>query len=90
MSVQGEFRRLVSDTIACLQAYEAESAQALARRLEDERSSAAQDLLGAAERVIAAWQEAERGIVSDDAEQRARLADASDRMLQIARVVLGR
>jgi len=90
MSVRGEFRRLVSDTIACLQACEGETAQALARRLEAERSAAAQDLLGAAERVMAALEVAHDAFESQDEELRARLDDACDRMQQIARIVLGR
>lgn len=90
MSVHGEFRRLVSDTVACLQASEGESARALARRLEAERMNAKQDLLGAAARVIEIWEAEHPGVVLEDAELRARLEDASDRMQRIARVVLGR
>ena len=90
MSVHGEFRRLVSDTIACLQACEGESARALARELEGERSAAVEDLLGAAERVIAVWDAGQSAAVPSDAELRTRLEDAAERMQEIARVVLGR
>jgi hypothetical protein len=81
---------LVSDTIACLQACEGEPAQALARRLEVERAAAAEDLDGAAERVIVAWEAGDGILLSQDDELRARLDDAADRMQQIARIVLGR
>ena len=90
MSVRGEFRRLVSDTIACLHACEGDGAHALARRLEGCRSDAAEDLLGAAEAVIELWERDGSALSPPDAELAARLDDASDRMQQIARIVLGR
>ncbi len=88
MSVRGEFRRLVSDTVACLQACDGEAALALARRLEEERASAADDLVGAAERVLVAWDAAHADVEADRATSE-RLADAAERMQQIARIVLG-
>ncbi len=89
MSVRGEFRRLVADTIACLQACEGDAARTLARRLEAERAAAADDLLGAAEGVLDAW-DAAHAEVESDGDTAERLADAAERMQQIARIVLGR
>ncbi len=90
MSVRGEFRRLVSDTIACLRACDDGAASALADRLETSRSDAAQDLVGAAEAVLEGWAQDGGALTVADTDARARLDDAADRMLRIARIVLGR
>lgn len=90
MSVRGEFRRLVADTVACLRSHGDARSQALADRLEAERTAAHEDLQGAAERALEAWDTEGSEIAPTRADERATLVDSAERMVAVARVILGR
>lgn len=90
MSVQGEFRRIAADAVACLRSCSSTEAERLAVTLESERSAATHDLLGAAARVLDLWTNRIGAIEASDSETRARLKDAGERLTQISHVVLGR
>ena len=89
MSVKGEFDRLVGDAAASLRGRPGR-ADALADALERARASARQDLPGAANRVLALWEEAPIDALDLPDEARGRLDDAAERMLAVARIILGR
>ncbi|MGH0032751.1 MAG: hypothetical protein ACQGVC_23405 [Myxococcota bacterium] len=89
MSVKGEFQRLVGDAAASLRGGP-DGADALADRLEQARRRAPDDLAGAAEQLLALWDEAKAERLDLPDERRAKLDDAAERMLAVSRIILGR
>jgi hypothetical protein len=87
MSVRGEFARTLAETAACLCESDESAARGLAARLEQTRELARNDLEAAARALLADWQATSLAL---PAPAQARLAEASERMLAIARVILGR
>ena len=89
MSVRGEFGRAVGDAIVCLREAETDPARALAARLEQAQSLTVADLEGAARAVLDDWEASAPTVVGQEAPAESRLRDASERMIAIARIVLG-
>lgn len=90
MSVRGEFVRTVEDAVACLRECEAAPARALGAKLEKALSLAREDLEGAARTLLAGWEGFESDALSLAPPARVRLEDASERMLAISKLILGR
>ena len=88
MSVWSEFDRVLGDAIACLRAG-SDAAQELAVDLQKARAGAAEDLPAAAARALELWEgRSVPDLVAADA--RPALDDAGERMIAVARVILGR
>ena len=90
MSVRSEFARTLSDTIRCLHAADGPRARELARGLERARADANGDLSRAATSVLAEWEPSPADALPIDADTGTALIDAADRMVAIAKVILGR
>lgn len=89
MSVRGEFVRLVEDAADALRDGPPD-ADALADALLGARDEAAQDLPGAAARVLEVWGDGGADRLDLDPGTRAQLEDAAERMLAVSRIILGR
>lgn len=90
MSVRGEFVRSVGDAISCLSESDDASAGALAAQLEGALGLAPDDLEAAARALLEHWEGSSPDGLAHSDPTAARLADASERMLAIARLILGR
>jgi hypothetical protein len=90
MSVRGEFARAVGDALACLSESDEASARALAAQIEGALGLAREDLEAAAGALIAHWAGSRPDDFALSPLTAGRLAEASERMLAIARVILGR
>lgn len=82
MSVRGEFVRIVGDAVRGLRAVDSDAAQSLAEDLQHARDGAAADLAGSAQRVLELCEDRSLAPLGVD--------DAGERMIAVARIVLGR
>jgi hypothetical protein len=90
MSVRGEFARSVAEAAACLSESRESDARRLVERLQRARELAQQDLEAAARALISEWESRPPDALALPAATEARLDEASERMLAIARIILGR
>jgi hypothetical protein len=90
MSVRGEFARTVAETVACLAESREAQARQLAAQLEQARLLARDDLQAAARSLLDGWEAATPGAFALPSSTEVRLGEASERMLAIARIILGR
>ena len=88
MSVKGEFLRLSGDAAASLRDG-SEAAEALADELERIRKAATQDLAAGANDLLELWRDDPGASLQLPAVARDRFGDASERLLAVARIILG-
>lgn len=89
VSVRGEFVRLVGDAAEALRA-DPDAGDPLADALLQARAGAAEDLPAAAARVLELWEGASSERLALRDETRVRLDASCERMLAVARIILGR
>lgn len=89
MSVQGEFQRVLGDTLAFLREASAGGAERWSRELSSIALGAREDLSAGAERLLAFLGEAAPPELSSEL-QRQEFARQEDHLSQICRVILGR
>jgi hypothetical protein len=90
MSVLGEFRRASGEAVACLNDSGQGAAQRLALELEGASAARGEDLSDAATRVLGIVERAQPAQLAADDGVRARLEDATERLLALCRIILGR
>lgn len=90
MSVRGEFARTVGEAADCLSESRESEARRLVERLLRARELAKRDLEAAARALLSEWESRPTEALALPAATEARLGEASERMLAIARIILGR